>query len=84
MAWRDGVSYAQGRVPPGGATLALAVAGLLALVLMGFMALALVLVAAGVTMAMGVIAQARVGGQSGDILGACQQCSEVALLMVLL
>jgi len=48
------------------------------------MALALVVIAAGVTMAMGVIAQARVGGQSGDILGACQQCSEVALLMVLL
>jgi len=53
-------------------------------VLMGFMALALMLVAAGVTMAMGVIAQAKVGGQSGDILGACQQCSEVALLMALL
>ena len=29
------------------------------------------------------VAQARIGGQTGDILGACQQCCEIAVLWVL-
>jgi adenosylcobinamide-GDP ribazoletransferase len=38
------------------------------------------LIAAGVTLACGWIAKAKIGGQTGDILGATQQMNEVALL----
>jgi adenosylcobinamide-GDP ribazoletransferase len=33
------------------------------------------------TLAVGAIARARIGGQTGDILGAAQQMGEVAVLL---
>jgi adenosylcobinamide-GDP ribazoletransferase len=50
---------------------------------MGWPALALVPVLAGVWLALGLWARARIGGQTGDILGASQQLAEAAALGVL-
>lgn len=79
----DGLSHATGRpslpVALAGAALAVAiafvVAGWSALPMLGLVALATALLARS--------AQARIGGQTGDILGAAQQLAEAAALAVL-
>ena len=40
--------------------------------------------AASAALLVGALARARLGGQTGDILGASQQCAEIAILLVLL
>ena len=55
-------------------------ASVLALVLSGSAALAMLLAAVFVTLALARIAVAKIGGQTGDILGASQQLAEVAAL----
>lgn len=71
-------------VPPA-PTLALAigiaVAGTSGLV--GLWTLPLALAVAGVTLLWAAIARARIGGQTGDILGASQQLAEVAVLVTM-
>lgn len=62
-----------------GALLAL----LLALPLIGAKALALGLGMAVTTLGIGLLARRKIGGQSGDVLGACQQIGEIAGLLVL-
>ncbi|MEM7710269.1 MAG: adenosylcobinamide-GDP ribazoletransferase [Pseudomonadota bacterium] len=37
----------------------------------------------GVTLALGLLARTKIGGQTGDVLGACQQLSEIAVLAAL-
>ncbi len=79
----DGLSRSVGvpttGVALGGAALALAVA----LVAVGPPALALALGVAAVAAGCGALARARIGGQTGDILGATQQVCEVAVLLAL-
>jgi adenosylcobinamide-GDP ribazoletransferase len=79
----EGLSHATGR--PGSATalagLALAVA--LAVALTGWTAVSLLFATVAVTLWLAWTALRRIGGQTGDILGATQQLAEVACLTVL-
>lgn len=77
----NGLSQTVGR--PSGLTawIAVGVAALIAL-LCGH--LGLLIAAAIATILCGMIAQAKIGGQTGDILGATQQVTEILLLLVLL
>ncbi len=70
---------------PGGATLATggALAGLLVLVATGPAGLAVLAAAALAGLGASALARAKIGGQTGDILGATQQLAEVAGLLTL-
>ncbi|WP_084667814.1 adenosylcobinamide-GDP ribazoletransferase [Nioella nitratireducens] len=88
MAWMEparpgGLSRAVGRPPLSAAWLGGGVALLLALLLCGGAAIWAALAAVVVAVALGRVAQAKVGGQTGDVLGASQQLSEIAVLAVL-
>lgn len=79
-----GLSHRVGTVPRITATLAVALAGLLAGALVGAVAaLAAVLCIALVTALVARVARQKIGGQTGDILGASQQLAEMAALAVL-
>ncbi|NDW00349.1 adenosylcobinamide-GDP ribazoletransferase [Salipiger sp. PrR002] len=82
----DGMGHlAAGRSRAG--QVALLVAVLLSVLVAGLAGLAIVAVCAGVALALGTIARRRLGGVTGDVLGAAQLLSEVAawvLLAVLL
>lgn len=79
-AREDGLSRGIGRPGAGTAALAVLIAGGAALALCGGAAIALALAAAGAGLACALIARARIGGQTGDILGATQQICETAVL----
>lgn len=75
---RDGgLSKSVGRPPTGTTWLAITIGAAFA-VLCGYAAL--ILVAVATTTVCGLIARAKIGGQTGDILGATQQINEIALL----
>jgi adenosylcobinamide-GDP ribazoletransferase len=79
----DGLSAAAG-LPPADSVAAAALLGLVALALAlgaarGLIALALLLVALG---AIRQVALAKIGGQTGDVLGALEQVAEVVVLLV--
>lgn len=79
----DGLSHDAGR-PPGEAVLAAAVIGFLILIFglhFGHGVLA-VLVLAAIAALMAWLATRQIGGQTGDVLGALEQVSEVAVLLV--
>lgn len=78
-----GLSAAVGRPGAGAALAAVAVACALALGLVGGAALPAALAVAGGTLALGALARAKIGGQTGDILGASQQLAELAALAML-
>ena len=78
-----GLGHGVGR-PQGQTTaLALSIATLTVFLLPGLPAFAMLLVGTGVTLGWAAIARAKIGGQTGDILGATQQLTEVALLLTL-
>ncbi|NCO87609.1 MAG: adenosylcobinamide-GDP ribazoletransferase [Rhodobacterales bacterium] len=82
-AREGGLGHSVGR-PAGGTTaLACGLAVLCALLLPGLPAVALTLVTAITATLWATIARARIGGQTGDILGATQQLAEIALLVTL-
>jgi adenosylcobinamide-GDP ribazoletransferase len=88
MAWlpnaRDGgLSHSVGRPEAATAALASVVAFGLAFGLLGAVALPAALLIAGATLAFGAYARRRIGGQTGDILGAAQQLAEVLMLSLL-
>jgi adenosylcobinamide-GDP ribazoletransferase len=79
----DGLSQAVGRPKPITAWLAIGVATLGSVIALGLTAGTLVIVA-GVTASLWAgIAHRKIGGQTGDILGATQQLTEIALLITL-
>ena len=78
-----GLSHATGRPSPAAALVGMALAAAIAGALTGWTAVPLVLAALGVTAALAFSALRRIGGQTGDILGASQQLAEVACLAVL-
>jgi adenosylcobinamide-GDP ribazoletransferase len=79
-----GLSQSVGR-PDGRALGLAALIGLVvALMFAGPVAVPLVVVCAVVTVVWAGVARAKIGGQTGDILGAAQQLTEVAVLAVLL
>lgn len=77
----DGLSHSVGR--PGFATAALAIAigTVIGLLCAGLMAAALLALALGAGAAIGLLAKRKIGGQTGDVLGAAQQLSEAVLLL---
>ncbi|GGE19154.1 cobalamin-5'-phosphate synthase [Gemmobacter megaterium] len=81
----DGLSRLIGRPSAAAAALAVGVGGALALVsLPDVRALPVVLIAlAGMLLALGRWARARIGGQTGDILGAAQQLAEALALGII-
>jgi len=78
-----GLAAAQGR--PGAPTVLLGLAVALGLATAGLGAVSLAAAIAAMTAALGAaaLARARLGGQTGDVLGASQQMAEIAVLMVL-
>lgn len=78
-----GLSASVGRPAKATVLLAAALAMVLALILCGWAALGAALVSAATLIIWGAIAKARIGGQTGDILGAGQQLAEVAGLLTL-
>ncbi len=52
-------------------------------VLIGISALAAVLLSALAVLALAMVARSKIGGQTGDVLGATQQISEIAMLLTL-
>ena len=79
----DGLARQTGRVPGPTSLLGLALSGLLMILAAGWGAFGLafwvIFAAAGLT----AIARAKIGGQTGDILGATQQLAEVVFWIVL-
>ncbi|MBR9841621.1 MAG: adenosylcobinamide-GDP ribazoletransferase [Rhodobacteraceae bacterium] len=78
-----GLSHAQGRAPRDTALAAAALTLLAALLFTGLSGLGLALLAALTALACAAIAKSKIGGQTGDILGATQQITEIALLLAL-
>lgn len=75
-----GLSQSVGQPSQDAAALAVALALGLALLLAGWGAGVAALAVAGSTLALGWLARRKIGGQTGDILGASQQLAEVAAL----
>lgn len=80
----DGLSAKVGRPGTTTQTGAIAVALIVGLLTVGIATLPALLAAAAVSAGLALIARARIGGHTGDILGACQQLSEIAVLLTLL
>lgn len=78
-----GLSHATGQPSPATALVALALATAIAAALTGWTAASLMLAALGAAILLSVVALRKIGGQTGDILGATQQLAEVACLTVL-
>ena len=79
----EGFSHATGRPSQTAALVALGLATALAALLVGWTALSMAAAALGAGVLLSVSALRRIGGQTGDILGASQQLAEVACLAVL-
>ena len=83
-ARESGLSHGVGRVPRATAALAVVTACILAGLLLGAGAFAAILWAAAGTLCLALVARAKIGGQTGDILGAGQQIAEIAILLSIL
>ncbi len=79
----EGLSHATGRPSAATALVSLALAAAIAAGSAGWTAVPLVFAAFGVAILLAVLALRKIGGQTGDILGASQQLAEVACLAVL-
>jgi adenosylcobinamide-GDP ribazoletransferase len=79
----EGLSHATGRPSPATALVALVLAAAIAGALTGWTAVPLVFAALVVAILLAFLALRKIGGQTGDILGATQQLAEVACLAVL-
>jgi adenosylcobinamide-GDP ribazoletransferase len=78
-----GLSHATGQPAPAVALVAVGLAAALTAGLVGWAALPMLGAAALTMVALSVVALRKIGGQTGDILGASQQLAEVACLTVL-
>ena len=88
MSWQPharttGLSQSVGRPPRMTALIAAGIAAVGAMAFGLWVAVLLGVVIAAITWACGRIAQAKIGGQTGDILGATQQITEIAAGVVL-
>ena len=79
----SGLSHAQGRASPVTAMLAAGLAVLGAFAATGLPGLGLAILAAFCALGMVRLARAKIGGQTGDVLGATQQVTEIVLLIAL-
>ncbi|WP_319546951.1 adenosylcobinamide-GDP ribazoletransferase [Ruegeria conchae] len=83
-ARHSGLSHSVGAPPVSAVLAGLAVAALLALGLLGALALIPMLFAMIASLIVAKIAKAKIGGQTGDILGATQQITEITFLLTLI
>ena len=84
-ARRDGVSVQAGRPAIGTSVLGLGLALGLSVPMLGVWPAGIAACAtASTALIVGALAQRRIGGQTGDILGATQQCGETAALLAIL
>lgn len=79
-----GLSHSVGAPPIWAVILAVLISAIIAVALSGVPGILALAVAATIAAIIGLIAKAKVGGQTGDILGATQLCTEIAILIVLL
>jgi len=82
-ARNNGLSVGVGRVGKNTALIAVAIATPITLVLLGWSGITVIVLAAIAGTAVALIAMRKIGGQTGDILGAMQQIAEIAGLMAL-
>ena len=75
-----GLSHATGKPPRGAMVAALVIATLFALLSTGMASIGMICLSALVTVLLARMALSRIGGQTGDILGASQQMAEAAAL----
>ncbi len=78
-----GLSHAVGRPSRDVAMVAAGLACIVALLLTGWTALWLALVLTGLSVAIGALSSHRIGGQTGDVLGASQQLADLVCLAIL-
>lgn len=78
-----GLSHSVGVPPMLSVSAGIVIAGLLSIVLVGSAAMLAMVCAGLVTIALALTARAKIGGQTGDILGAAQQVSEIVFLLSL-
>ena len=87
MAWLplargDGLAVSTGQPVTAQGWIALALGAVIALVLLGIGATLAAMIAAGLTtISLAALARARLGGYTGDVLGAIEQVGEVAVLL---
>jgi adenosylcobinamide-GDP ribazoletransferase len=79
----DGLGAATGAPPRLTVVFGLILALLIGLLLTGWAVIPATLAAAGAALVVALTAQAKIGGQTGDILGATQQLAELAILATL-
>ncbi|MGL4238768.1 adenosylcobinamide-GDP ribazoletransferase [Tabrizicola sp.] len=79
----EGLSHATGRPSLRVALVGMSMAVAISILLAGWATLPMLLAAGAVTLLLALSALRRIGGQTGDILGASQQLAEVACLAVL-
>jgi len=79
----QGLSHSTGRPPSATAILAVGIAVILGFLLLGWGIFPAAFWVALVTFALARIARAKIGGQTGDILGATQQITEITVLFLL-
>lgn len=77
----DGLSHSVGRPSINTAFLGMALAGVITLLCIGASGLTLIVLTLVIGAAVGALAKRKIGGQTGDVLGAGQQLSEVAVLL---
>lgn len=80
----NGLAHSVGRPEMIDVAIALGIAAIIAILLSGGTGVIALIVSAAVVVAMGALAKAKIGGQTGDILGATQIITEIAILLVLL
>ena len=80
-ARRDGLAQSVGRPAFGATALACAIGGAIAVLCLGAGGLMALITALGICAAMALLAKRKIGGQTGDVLGATQQLSEAAVLL---
>lgn len=83
-ARNSGLSHRVGRASRRTAALGVLVAGGLAFAVMGQTVAPALVLAAMTTLLVGLVARRKIGGQTGDILGASQQLAEIGVLTILL
>ncbi len=79
----SGLSHSVGPVPAHIAGFAAGIAALTSFLFIGWSVIPALITTAALTIATGAIAKAKIGGQTGDILGATQQLAEIAVLFSL-
>jgi adenosylcobinamide-GDP ribazoletransferase len=79
----DGLSRSVGQPLPQGALLAAALGLVIGVLCLGLVGITAMIVAALAVAALAKITTAKIGGQTGDVLGASQQIGELAILLVL-